>query len=453
MLFTLIYNDKPVDFHLTQAQANLKLKIGRSVMPEGKWRIQKQEVEGTDWYKREEEKFKSGKLRPPLWAHTAWAKKLEEKYHHFVAINGEALTYFPSNSHGVHDQRSTINVNQYLTEFSGLKPDAIRKWVETHFLEVGEYSYIITNKPREIVDLYRRAAPACMSHPADKYPCNGRHPVEAYGEGSDFSLFVLKKGDRYVGRTLIVEKDKVYMRTYGDHNKLQLILNKLGYKSKPPYGYKIKAIKLNNKKRMIVERMNQQSIASSEYMTPYVDNAHWMELDQDRKHFTVLRGNSPEENKTFYMCRTPGGLAVPARRCYKCKGLSNQFYTVNGRAYARCEHCREDGYLQYCRWSQSYYDERVRFLRSYGGGEYHPDTSMSWFRCRECGKPRRPIHMFNEDLCIMHEPDTFKQRCKDKKGLALHQRLFGQAPEKKKHLKKEVYTFKVEWVEPEPPDV
>jgi hypothetical protein len=135
-------------------------------------------------------------------------------------------------------KRETIKPGRYLTTFyPHLTPDEVTGWARKVDV-VNEVQFATTAD--DMVRVYTAGPSSCMSYGASNF--KGVHPVKAYAGGDLAVAYFADPTGKPTARALVWPEKKLYGRAYGDPERLQRALQKLGYTSGSLRGAKLAGV-------------------------------------------------------------------------------------------------------------------------------------------------------------------------------------------------------------------
>jgi hypothetical protein len=221
------------------------------------------------WQRREQDRFYDGTYARCPWYHDGYDR--DDHYAHISKRQPGLVSFTPDDAAGVNDKRKVLKPASYLRKYfpDTFDDETIARYAQRCTIDAGALSFART--PDEIVRVYAaQSIGSCMdsSHTFS----SSKMPVHVYGD-SDLALAYV--GDpSYCSARAIVWPDKlIYSRTYGDHNKIQSLLEAAGYTRGSIQGARI---------RRVIER--------SCYVLPYID---YVDHASDDGTWIVLDGKGP----------------------------------------------------------------------------------------------------------------------------------------------------------------
>jgi hypothetical protein len=220
------------------------------------------------WLRREIARMQSGEYeRIPFECH-AWFKQAEDnaqRFPHVAKKDPSKIAFTESPDKGMRDIQTVIAPGRYLERFYAeiITAETIRDLARDYVTRLITPEFKIARMSDEIAYVYQRGPDSCMSKSLSAYESD-EHPVSVYGlePGQTLdeiphalTLAYLEIEDRITARTLINERDKVFLRLYGDADLLRKSLAAAGYQSGLPYNYTIRAIDSDR----------------GDYVMPYID--------------------------------------------------------------------------------------------------------------------------------------------------------------------------------------
>lgn len=157
-----------------------------------------------------------------------WASTLEPVAGHYahVSTTDEGMVAFTaSERHGERGRHTIMKPGRYLKRYyPALSNEEIER-MQAAFDRRNAVQFART--PAEIAHVYRTGPQSCMAG-------NGwdtdQHPTEVFGLPGDVTLaYLVDAAGTPTARTLVWEDEKVWMRMYGDHARLAVRLEGLGY--------------------------------------------------------------------------------------------------------------------------------------------------------------------------------------------------------------------------------
>lgn len=277
---------------------------------------------GADWRKRELDKN-----HPSL----PWGEALPLIADHFARVcptDGTQIQYFVDEKGGKMDRLTTIHVNRYLvTYFSQLDDDTRRNLVWQFTGETYADRLRFSSDYDEIKEIYMDGPESCMSH-SNSYYADG-NPVGVYA-GPDLQLAYIKNDyDRIVARTIVWPEKKIFSTIYGDSEKMQMELKRLGYRYSRGSEFEGARLLLEPAEGEFDDDYKQG------YLCPYIDFASSVEPIGD--YLVVTR-------KGTYDCQSTSGVAERcACTCSECgeKRNGDGFAYIRGQDKSVCEDCAD----------------------------------------------------------------------------------------------------------------
>lgn len=161
------------------------------------------------------------------------ARKSEAAQHfaHVSKSHPGCIAYTQDAAKGAADIQTPIKPGRYLKQFYNLREAALREYANLFVAQYGAIQLQFATTPDDIERVYLNGPQSCMSKEARHYR-SSVHPVRVYGAG-DLSLAYLVNDDsgesNITARVLCWPAKMVFGRIYGDADKLQHMLEALGY--------------------------------------------------------------------------------------------------------------------------------------------------------------------------------------------------------------------------------
>lgn len=177
------------------------------------------------WHNREKQRFADGKYKPVVWVGQEWWDKNHNPDHfaHVSIKDATLIAYTKGDKEGSADIQTSTKPGKYLAEFFSavLTPGQIKEFAMQHstIFETNELKFATT--PEEIERVYQpRLGSSCFS---------GTTKANLYGS-SDFAVAYIRDSDGNIkARALCCVERKIYVRSYGDEDRLDKLLEDSGY--------------------------------------------------------------------------------------------------------------------------------------------------------------------------------------------------------------------------------
>lgn len=259
------------------------------------------------------------------------------------------IAYYACEEHAIADRKTITTLGRYLTAFYSHRytADEIRDIAAAFTSAKRRVSYKILTTADEIEQAYTNGPRSCMSYTAGNYS-SGIHPTRVYGSdnGSDLDLLVLLNPatGRVTARTLVVTKDKIHGRIYGDAVAMRELLHTLGYRHGSFVGYKINKIHHRH----------------DEYVMPYID-AYNDECDTSSNGAAYVSDQGDYFKITTHdngseACRTSGILEIETyENCSVCdrRHLTSEMCILVDTDEPACQCCVENARVLHIRGANS----------------------------------------------------------------------------------------------------
>ncbi len=178
---------------------------------------------GNDWRERERNRFKNGEYKKVVWIKEPWWKEIKDHFTHVAVKDPTRVAFTPDDEKGEVDKQISIAPGKYLKTFFGdvLTSDQIREYAMQHSAEFEDKELKFATTVEEIERVYKPTlGSSCFSNTTK---------ANLYGSG-DFAIAYLEKEGKITARVVCVPKRKIYIHPYGDYDRLESALHKLGYK-------------------------------------------------------------------------------------------------------------------------------------------------------------------------------------------------------------------------------
>jgi hypothetical protein len=259
------------------------------------------------WLRRERARFATGEYERVPFYLDDWFFRIEQvadRFPHVAKKDPTKIAFTESAEKGMRDIQTVISPGRYLERFYGasLRQQTIRDLARAYVTRLATPAFKIARMSDEIVRVYRKGPGSCMSKDVIYYE-GDEHPVSVYGlepgQSLDdiphaLTLAYLEIEERITARALINERDKVFMRLYGDTELLWKSLLASGYNSGNPHGYTVRSI----------------SSDRGDYVMPYIDagkssayGAANVSRREDR--FVIVKGYGDQAGRTDGVLNEP----------------------------------------------------------------------------------------------------------------------------------------------------
>jgi len=220
------------------------------------------------WLLREIARLESGEHERLPFESYVWFKCVEgrgQRFPHVAKKDPSKIAFTESAEKGMRDIQTVIAPGRYLERFYAeiITAELIRDLARDYVTRLITPEFKIARMSDEIVYVYQHGPDSCMSKSLHEYESK-EHPVSVYGlePGQNLAdipnaltLAYLETDNRITARALINERDKVFLRLYGDADLLRKSLAAAGYESGSPEGYTVRAIDSDR----------------GDYVMPYID--------------------------------------------------------------------------------------------------------------------------------------------------------------------------------------
>lgn len=205
------------------------------------------------WLTRENTRYVTGEYESLPWMRLSWFANAESDSKRFAHVSKKDPTkvaFTESAEKGMRDIQTVIAPGRYLERFHGssITSELLRDMAREYSTRLDTPPFKVARLSDDIVSVYQRGPNSCMSHSSDSYSGDA-HPVSVYGLEHDddvapsaLVLAYIEIDRRVTARALINERDKAFMRLYGDTDLLRKSLTKAGYEPRAPYGYSVRCI-------------------------------------------------------------------------------------------------------------------------------------------------------------------------------------------------------------------
>jgi len=332
-----------------------------------------------DWKAREQERFNSGHYESPKWLAKYCVRMVRAGFNpdlfsehaiHVSKRDPSKIAYTQDAIKGAADIQTPVRVGSYLTQYCPeMSPDMVKEIALEHAnIYVGQ-SFLIATTPDEIEEVYRNGPNSCMSKGLS-YFSSSQHPVRVYGD-SDLQLAYLKnENGHFSARALICRETMTFYRIYGDVERLEHALKRVGYSRGDFEGARIRRLVCENNNRLILPYLDGiQSVS--------IFNAEFLKIDSDGEIYAdttdgLERGETCERcersaNETTSVYTDVRYTEQWCSRCvenhsFYCEGINetvsdDSVVTVDGETYASWYNQDE---RHFCDFSQEYtFDEIV----------------------------------------------------------------------------------------------
>jgi hypothetical protein len=334
------------------------------------------------------EVYNHGAVRTTL-ASNSWHRALQQRFTFHPAIDKLLGNYRPHDwhllvmeyPHQSETDRSRIAYTQSVRkgEADIQTVTSLGKYIRRHFPDVSDHvirdavaAYSVTGckivrTMAEMIYHLHRGPTSCMQKPS--WDIN-EHPYQAYCPTLGWGMAVREAGGDTVGRALVNERTKSYVRTYlkresfshSDHD-LEAWLQEQGYS---------KASDWENTHLKYIERRN------NDFLAPYIDG-DLKDVDEtvgvDGQRVLVVREGG--EWRCDQTCGNPSSNS--GNECEDCGERCSEddgYWVGRGEDRFVCDNCRDNG------WTYAYSrGGRERYIESdqtaYVGGDYYDTDYLS----------------------------------------------------------------------------
>lgn len=258
-----------------------------------------------NWKEREAARFRDGTYYPCPWDSEPWWHGSGPDKEHFahVAIEKSSMVAFTKDEEaGMADRQKRMSPGGYLTEYFGdvLTGQQIRAWSAEFSIQFDPAQLKFAKSAEEISHVYQNGPDSCMSAGIHKYSSNKKHPSVAYA-GPDLAVAYLEDNDRILARSVVWPEKKIYVRFYGDVERLRAALERQGYKQGDLSGARMARIPF------VVEGKSKR------FVFPYLDRNNFVTDDgeylvvDDETQAMSARGTSGycyDDRPTCTVCKT-----------------------------------------------------------------------------------------------------------------------------------------------------
>ena len=420
------------------------------------------------WKTRELKRFESGQYTAVPWAAETWArrKEIDSHFPHVSEKNPSQIAFTENSEKGDRDIQTPMRPGKYLRRFYDeiLDERQITEWAGKFAAANESIEVKFAHTPDEIERVYREGPNSCMAYSIDEYAAD-IHPTRVYGAGDLAIAYIeseIKEDNKYIKRRMsqmrgcdceecqreirfleerleleLKNKKKKYRITarclawpeknhfsviYGDRDRLESGLDKLGYERGGMEGARL----LKHKCKGV-------------YVMPYIDDFEAATVGEE---FIFI--DCDGELST----QSTNGLTSETPRCENCgDGIDPDYAcSVNheGVDQSWCEHCRDNDafYCDDCCDTYSGSPELERDFACICSGcatnyfecdnchEYRHDDSLAiaadngdsicdecegeYFCCDECGE-----YFPNDEICTDKDSGDYCGGCdSERKAIA-----------------------------------
>lgn len=258
---------------------------------------------------------------------------------------------------------TATTVQKYLARhWPHIPSDQIDKLAQTL-----QYDYGIADTMDEMLHIIQvSTAISCMSNGGGGWE-DSDHPYNVYAPEYGWKLAYAKQGGEYVGRALINDTDKTFVRTYGqndNHPGLHQWLLEKGYTYERKWAEGLKFAKVES--------------SGGQILAPFLDPGHDRIENEDCRRVTDAGRYFVRDNQGEYTWNDATGLLEDENTeiCEDCgEGFhEDEMYCVGRSGYLRvCKYCLNEN----CTYAYGYHGDRY-YVRNedvtYVNGEaYHED--------------------------------------------------------------------------------
>jgi hypothetical protein len=171
------------------------------------------------------------------WMTEAWFSKKAQETCHFLHKGPKGVAeFFSTPDDGFRWKLTQMNVGRYLTQYYGdvLNGARVRQYASAADLECFELKFVQT--PDELKKVYETGPTSCLageSYAQKMRLANQEPPYMGWcpDTGGDFSVAYIENGaGQIVARSVVNQKNKVWVRLYGDSVRLEASLKAAGYR-------------------------------------------------------------------------------------------------------------------------------------------------------------------------------------------------------------------------------
>ena len=194
-----------------------------------------------DWREREKKRLANGEYKPVIWLNEPWWRELPNHFVHVSVKDTTKVAFTPDAEKGAADKQTIVAPGKYLQKFFGdvLTSEQIRTYTMQHntTFELNELKFVTT--PEEIERVYKPyLGSSCFS---------GTTKANLYGSGDFAVAYIENTKGEITARTVCVPERKIYVKIYGDYQRLGSLLAKAGYKDTPYDSKAYKGLRLVKK--------------------------------------------------------------------------------------------------------------------------------------------------------------------------------------------------------------
>lgn len=180
---------------------------------------------GNDWRDRERKRFKNGEYKGVIWTIEPWWKEINDHFAHVAVKDPTRIAFTPDAEKGEADKQTLIAPGKYLQKFfaGALTCDQIREFAMQHSAEFEQKELKFAYSPEEIELVYKpKLGSSCFS---------GTTQANLYGSGDFTIAYLEKEAGKITARAVCAPARKIYIHPYGDCDRIESALEKLGYKN------------------------------------------------------------------------------------------------------------------------------------------------------------------------------------------------------------------------------
>lgn len=166
------------------------------------------------------------------------------RYHYPRITNGAMISFYETESMARLDRLTEMKATRYITRYLTASDEDGEDKMWDYMAELGLASNAVflgfATSREDIRFIYENGPESCMSGKAGQYHNDKVHPAEAYASPDLGVAYLLRGGEdmradgvEIVGRALCNMNDKSWVRLYGEHKRMEKLLEAEGFQEDP----------------------------------------------------------------------------------------------------------------------------------------------------------------------------------------------------------------------------